>query len=208
MARRIVVSVGVACVVLAFCVVAGAEKKAKAPTQVTGKITAVDAAAKAITIKGRRAEVKVSVAEKTRITKLVPAKAADIAEKQMVHVMGKVAKDKKSVEARLITILPEGEKPRGKGISAEGVLGTVTKAGESLTLKTVDDEEITVTLTKEPKPTLVAKPAEGAFADLKEGVLVRAETAAAEGGGVRATRVTILLPGMSGGKAKGKAKAE
>jgi hypothetical protein len=194
-------------VVLALCAVVGAEEKAKAPTQVTGAITAVDAAAKAITVKGMRTEVKMSITEKTKITKLVPVKAADIAEKQMVRVGGKVAKDKKSIEARMITILPEGEKPRGKGLSAEGALGTVTKAGESLTLKTVDGEEITVTLTKEPKPTLVAKPAAGAFADLKEGINVRVETAAAEGEGVRATRVTILLPGMGGGKAKGKAKA-
>ena len=197
----------VSAVTLALCAVLSAEEKTpKPPGQVTGPITAVDAAAKTITVKGAKAEVTLTIGEKTNLAKLVPVKPADLAQGQMVRVMGKVAKDQKSVEARMIVILPEGAKPRGKGVSKTGALGTIASTGDTLKLKTIDDAEITVQLVKEPRPTLVAKETKASFEDLKEGVRVRADTAEKER--TRATRVTIMPPGMGKGKAKAKAKAE
>lgn len=199
--KKVAVLTGLVAAML--CVAATAEKgKRKARySQATGPLTAVDAGAKTITVKTRKGEKTLALADKTRIVKLSAAKAADLAKGQLVRVEGRVAEDQKSIDALRIIILPEGEKPRGKGVTKTGALGTIEAVGDTLTVKSKSGETVAVTLLKAPKPTRVLRAAKAAFADLKPGCIVQCNTAEQDGK-FRATRVTIR-PAEEKAKKKG-----
>ena len=190
-------------VVMALCVPVGAEEKKTKPkySSATGKITAVDAGAKTITVKTRKGEKVVALGAKTPVIKLTSAKIADMVKGALVRVEGKVAEDQKSVAARRISIYPKEMKPRGKGISKSGALGTVEGTGEALSVKTAEGKALSVKLVEKPRPTLVLKAAKAAFADLKEGCEVQCNTAVT-GDKLRATRVTIRPPKPAPTRAK------
>lgn len=178
-------------VVLALCVTAGSTAKGKRKySQATGQITAVDTAAKTITVKTRKGEKTIALVEKTTIVKAQLAKKEDLAKGQRVRVEGKVAADRKSIAARRIQILPKEMKPRGKGIAKTSALGTLERVGDTLTLKTVDGATLSVTFVQKPRPTLVLKVTKAKFTDLKEGMNVQCRTVTV-GETLNATRVTI-----------------
>jgi len=197
-----VVRVVVPLVVLALCATAGTAAKGKRKySQATGPVTAVDTGAKTITVKTRKGEKTIAITEKTTIINTQLAKVAGLAKGQQVRVEGKVTEDKKSIAARRILILSKDSKPRGKGIGKTSALGTMETVGESLTLKTADGATVTITLVKEPHPTLVLKAAKAKFEDLKKGVVVQCHTVTQDGK-LGATRVTIRPPELAKRRAK------
>jgi len=205
--HKFAVAVGAMLVVGALTAALAEKKEAGGTkyTQTTGLITAVDAAAKTITVKGAKAEKTLSITDKTTLHVLTMAALADLAKGQQVRVMGKVSKDKLSVEAAKIVILSADAQLRGTGRAKDQITGTIEETGDKLSIKSLDGKTVSATTSD---ATRVAKQGEGKFEDLKVGgnVFTRA---AVEGDTLRATTVFVrpaefAARAKSGGKKKDK----
>lgn len=183
----VALSVGVGC---CTWVVAQGEPKKKAAGKrqsVTGQVTSVDEAAKSFKVKGRKGEKTVKTSDKTRYSRQEAAQLGDVANGKRIKVIGKVAEDKKSVEAKTIILVAQERKTRGKGITKTGVTGTAVREDDNLSVKTSDGTTVAI---KTSAATTVYTDLKASLADVKVGKYVAVE-GSAEGDAIAATGVVI-----------------
>lgn len=167
-----------------------------------GKVGSIDAAKKSFVVESKAGSKTVATTDKTEFTKQNAGKLADVKEKDIVSVAGRMTDDMSSIDAAVITIQAAGSQP-GKAKAKAGapfqtVSGTVMATGDNMKIKTRDDREVAVKTTAE---TRVLVPGKGTFDDIKVGSFVNVQ-GRTEGDNVEADRVTILS-GIGKGKGKG-----
>lgn len=89
----------------------GAGEGPPRPPFAAGRVTAVDK--KTITVEGFGGSLTINVTDKTKFTKTVEGKVADIKKGNKVAVMGRPSEDGKTIEARMIMVNPPQMGPFG-----------------------------------------------------------------------------------------------
>ncbi len=169
-------------------------------TEVTGKLTEVNATAKSLTVQGKKEAKSFTVTDKTKYMKVEHLELSALQTGQAVRVGGKVSDDQTSIEAKEIRMMASLKDQKGTSIGKAVVNGTVERTGEALSVTTADGKKVSlVTSTK----TRVAKVNPAKFEDLQVGQHVNVR-GVVQGNGNTAIGVTIHPPRPEG-KTEGKA---
>ena len=171
---------------------------APAATLVRGRVTAVDATAKTVTLTVGRTQTTsvLHMADATKYLVDGPGAISDLKEKQTVSIYGQT--NGNTITARFIQIVPAAEagQPAGGGRRG-GVQGVIATLTPSLTITTTDNQTDTV---QTDASTQVTMAKDGAFTDVKAGTFV---TATVTGPADNQTAATVHVRQGRGGRPGG-----
>lgn len=166
------------------------QKPVSQKTEVTGKLTEVNATAKSLTVQGKKEAKTFTVTDKTKYMKVEHLELSAVQTGQAVRVGGKVSDDLTSIEAKEVRMMASLKDQKGTSIGKEFVCGTVERSGDALSVTTADGKKVSLVTSAK---TRVTKGNAAKFEDLQVGQHVNVR-GVVEGNGNTAVQVTILPP--------------